>query len=95
MKTFQNQADIDWFLSQRELEETNNTDSPFYGIRCKSCRYWKQYINKPEYGECTYFKILNDNLPNIKHKFTFKIPKYCLNCHQNGGCEVWDGTWVK
>lgn len=51
-------------LFQRELEETNNTDSPFYGIRCKSCIYWKQHVNNPEYGECKYFEKLNDNLPD-------------------------------
>ena len=92
MKTLSNKADIEWVLFQQELEESGQTNNPWYGIRCKSCIYWKQHVNNPEYGECKYFEILRKNLPNIKHKFTFKIPKYCLNCHQNGSCEVWDGT---
>lgn len=95
MKAFQNKADIDWFLFQRKLEETNDTNNPFYGIRCKSCIYWKQYKNKPLFGECKYFEVLNDNLPDSEHDFNFKNPDYCLNCHQNEGCEVWDGVWMK
>ena len=95
MKTFQNQDDIDWVLFQQELEESGQTNNPWYGIRCKSCIYWKQYINKPEYGECKYFEEANNNLPDDEYNPNFKNPDYCLNCHQNSGCEVWDGTWMK
>lgn len=95
MKTLSNKADIDWFLFQRELEESGQTNNPWYGIRCKSCIYWKQYINKPEYGECKYFEELNNNLPDEEYNPNFKNPEYCLNCHQNSGCEVWDGIWMK
>lgn len=95
MKTISNNSDLDWFLFQRELEETNKTNNPYYGIRCKSCIYWKQYKNNPEYGECKYFEILNDNLLDNEYDPNFKNPSYCLNCHQNDGCEVWDGIWMK
>lgn len=95
MKTLSNKADIDWFLFQRELEESGQTNNPWYGIRCKSCIHWKQYINKPEYGECKYFEELNNNLSDEEYNPNFKNPEYCLNCHQNSGCEVWDGIWMK
>ena len=95
MKTFQNQDDIDWVLFQQELEESGQTNNPWYGIRCKSCIYWKQYINKPEYGECKYFEEVNNNLSDDESNPSFKNPDYCLNCHQNSGCEVWDGIWMK
>ena len=95
MKTFQNQDDIDWVLFQQELEESGQTNNPWYGIRCKSCIYWKQYINKPEYGECKYFEEANNNLPDDEYNPNFKNPDYCLNCHQNSGCDVWDGIWMK
>ena len=95
MKTFQNQDDIDWVLFQQELEESGQTNNPWYGIRCKSCIYWKQYINKPEYGECKYFEEANNNLSDDEYNPNSKNPDYCLNCHQNSGCEVWDGTWMK
>lgn len=95
MKTFQNQDDIDWVLFQQELEESGQMNNPWYGIRCKSCIYWKQYINKPEYGECKYFEEVNNNLHDDEYNPNFKNPDYCLNCHQNSGCEVWDGIWMK
>ena len=95
MKTFQNQDDIDWVLFQQELEESGQMNNPWYGIRCKSCIYWKQYINKPEYGECKYFEEVNNNLSDDEYNPNFKNPDYCLNCHQNSGCEVWDGIWMK
>ncbi len=95
MKTISNNSDLDWFLFQRELEETNKTNNPYYGIRCKSCIYWKQYKNNPEYGECKYFEVLNDNLSDNEYDPNFKNPSHCLNCHQNDGCEVWNGIWMK
>ena len=95
MKTFQNQDDIDWVLFQQELEESGQMNNPWYGIRCKSCIYWKQYINKPEYDECKYFEEVNNNLSDDEYNPNFKNPDYCLNCHQNSGCEVWDGIWMK
>ena len=58
MKTLSNKADIEWVLFQQELEESGQTNNPWYGIRCKSCIYWKQHVNNPEYGECKYFEKL-------------------------------------
>ena len=41
--------------------------------------------DNPEYGECKYFEMLNDNLPDNEYNPHFKNPEYCLNCHQNDG----------
>ena len=39
--------------------------------------------------------MLNDNLPDNEYNPHFKNPEYCLNCHQNDGCEVWNGIFMK